>query len=79
MPTEDMLLFDEQLNLHPGRDRSATEGTGVPAEIPNIRWRAARPADAAEPSNVTVMGDANVLRVSAFVGQKVIGHLPLPA
>ncbi|MGW3415146.1 hypothetical protein [Streptomyces sp. NPDC000888] len=92
MPTEDMLLFDEQLNLHPGRDRSATEGTGVPAEIPNIRWRAARPADAAEPSNVTVMGDAihamsralrdcayHVLRVSAFVGQKVIGHLPLPA
>ncbi|WP_316783578.1 FAD-dependent oxidoreductase [Streptomyces sasae] len=34
MPSQDMLLFDEQLNLRPGRDRSATEGTGVPADIP---------------------------------------------
>lgn len=34
MPSEDMLLFDERLNLRPGRDRSATEGTGVPADIP---------------------------------------------
>ncbi|WP_181801498.1 FAD-dependent oxidoreductase [Streptomyces shenzhenensis] len=34
MPNDDMLLFDEQLNLRPGRDRSATEGTGVPTDIP---------------------------------------------
>ena len=34
MPSEDMLLFDEQLHLRPARDRSATEGTGVPADIP---------------------------------------------
>jgi 2-polyprenyl-6-methoxyphenol hydroxylase-like FAD-dependent oxidoreductase len=34
MPNDDMLLFDEQLNLRPGRDRSATEGIGVPTDIP---------------------------------------------
>ncbi|WP_328825874.1 FAD-dependent monooxygenase [Streptomyces sp. NBC_00252] len=34
MPSDDMLLFDEQLNPRPGRDRAATEGTGVPADIP---------------------------------------------
>lgn len=34
MPSDDMLLFDEQLNLRPGRDKSATEGTGVPTDIP---------------------------------------------
>ncbi|MGW3103504.1 FAD-dependent oxidoreductase [Streptomyces sp. NPDC001100] len=34
MPSEDMMLFDEQFNLRPGRDRSATEGTGVPTDIP---------------------------------------------
>jgi hypothetical protein len=92
MPSEGMLLFDEQLNLRPGRDRSATEGTGVPGEVPNIWWRAARSVDASEPSNATVMGDAihamsralrdcayHALRMSAFVGQKMIGHLPLPA
>jgi len=34
MPSDDMLLFDEQLNLRPGRDKAATEGTGVPTDIP---------------------------------------------
>ncbi|MDF3142105.1 MULTISPECIES: FAD-dependent monooxygenase [unclassified Streptomyces] len=34
MPNDDMLLFDEQLNLRPGRDKPATEGTGVPTGIP---------------------------------------------
>lgn len=34
MPDDDMLLFDEQLNLRPGRDKSATEGIGVPTDIP---------------------------------------------
>ena len=34
MPSDDMLLFDEQFNLRPGRDKSATEGTGVPTDIP---------------------------------------------
>ncbi|MGW5367911.1 FAD-dependent oxidoreductase [Streptomyces sp. NPDC004009] len=34
MPSEDMLLFDDQLNPRPGRDRAATEGTGVPTDIP---------------------------------------------
>ncbi|MDO0930465.1 NAD(P)/FAD-dependent oxidoreductase [Streptomyces sp. DG2A-72] len=34
MPNDDMLLFDEQLNPRPGRDKSATEGIGVPTDIP---------------------------------------------
>lgn len=34
MPREDMLLFDERLVPRPGRDTSATEGSGVPADIP---------------------------------------------
>lgn len=34
MPDDDMLLFDEQLNPRPGRDKSATEGIGVPTDIP---------------------------------------------
>jgi 2-polyprenyl-6-methoxyphenol hydroxylase-like FAD-dependent oxidoreductase len=34
MPNDDMLLFDEQLNLRPGRDKSATEGIGAPTDIP---------------------------------------------
>ncbi|MBV7699999.1 NAD(P)/FAD-dependent oxidoreductase [Streptomyces sp. TRM70350] len=34
MPNDDMLLFDQQLNLRPGRDKSATEGIGVPTDIP---------------------------------------------
>lgn len=34
MPSDDMLLFDEQLNPRPGRDKAATEGTGVPTDIP---------------------------------------------
>ncbi|POX45534.1 NAD(P)/FAD-dependent oxidoreductase [Streptomyces sp. Ru72] len=32
MPNDDMLLFDEQLNPRPCRDKSATEGIGVPTE-----------------------------------------------
>lgn len=34
MPREDMLLFDEQLDPRPGRDTAATEGIGVPTDIP---------------------------------------------
>jgi len=34
MPDDDMLLFDEQLNLRPPRDKAASVGTGVPTEIP---------------------------------------------
>ncbi|MGC9539266.1 FAD-dependent oxidoreductase [Streptomyces sp. UG1] len=34
MPNDDMLLFDERLNPRPGRDKSATEGIGVPTDIP---------------------------------------------
>jgi 2-polyprenyl-6-methoxyphenol hydroxylase-like FAD-dependent oxidoreductase len=34
MPDDDMLLFDEQLNLRPARDKAASKGTGVPTEIP---------------------------------------------
>jgi 2-polyprenyl-6-methoxyphenol hydroxylase-like FAD-dependent oxidoreductase len=34
MPDDDMLLFDEQLNLRPARDKAASTGIGVPTEIP---------------------------------------------
>ena len=34
MPDDDMLLFDEQFHLRPARDKAASTGTGVPAEIP---------------------------------------------
>lgn len=34
MPDDDMLLFDEQFNPRPARDKAASTGTGVPTEIP---------------------------------------------
>ncbi|GAA2155097.1 MULTISPECIES: hypothetical protein [Glycomyces] len=55
----------EQLNLRPGRDKSATEGIGAPTDIPE---------------HLVAMRDYGykALRMSASVGEKVIGHLPLP-